>query len=120
MNQRDQEKARAHAKERMKYGMIGLFGGYLVASFGLAVAAPMLITEECRQLQARMVVDGTAHMRPDPETGKLSPEQEKLGACFNTYNTWNMFLPIGFMIAGNIAGHRYADKKNGPQPPQPK
>jgi len=65
-------------------------------------------------------VDGTANLTPDPATGKLSPEQEQLKACFNTYGQLNLFAPFLFMIGGNIAGHRYADKKFGPKDPQPK
>lgn len=120
MNQRDQEAQRAFAKKRFQYGMIGMLGGYLACSFALAIAQPMMVSDECKQQLARAQVDGTAHMNPDPATGKLTPEQEQLKACFNNYGTVSLFAPFVFMLGGNIAGHRYADKKFGPKPPQPK
>lgn len=120
MNQRDQDAQRVFAKKRFQYGMIGMLGGYLACSFALAVAQPMMVSDECKQQLARMQVDGTAHLNPDPNTGRLTPEQEQLKECFGTVGTVSMFAPLLFMIGGNIAGHRYADKKFGPKDPQPK
>lgn len=120
MNQRDEEKHRVWAGKRMKYGLIGMLGGYVVANFALVAAAPLMVSEECVQLQARMSVDGTIQAPPDPATGQLSADQQKLAACFDNFRTMNLFLPIGFMIGGNIIGNRQADKKYKPQtPPQP-
>lgn len=117
MNDRELEKQRVWQRKRLKYGMVGIAAGYLVAGFAVTAAAPMMISEECQQLQARMTVDGTAHLNPHPETGKLSPEQEKLQACFSSFNTAAQWGPLFFMIGGMVVGHRKADQKYKPKDP---